>query len=90
MDQEQENIIVLTDEDGNELEFEELDRVEVDGREYAILLPLDDEEDEAIILRVEYEENGEEVFSHIEDDEEWEKVADFWQEMSEEELDDQE
>ncbi|QGG46723.1 DUF1292 domain-containing protein [Heliorestis convoluta] len=86
MDQEQENIIILTDEEGNEIEFEELDRVEVDGKEYAVLLPADDEEDEAIILRVELED-GEEVFSHIEDDEEWEKVADYWQELTEEEMD---
>ncbi|KAB2951283.1 DUF1292 domain-containing protein [Heliorestis acidaminivorans] len=86
MDQEQENIIILSDEEGNEIEFEELDRVEVDGKEYAILLPADDEEDEAIILRVELED-GEEVFSHIEDDEEWEKVADYWQELTEEEVD---
>lgn len=85
MEQDQENIIVLTDEEGTELEFEELDRIEVDSNQYAILRPLDDDEDEAIILRVEYDENGEEVFSHIEDDEEWEKVADLWQELGDEE-----
>ena len=33
------NIIVLNDEDGNEVEFEYLDAVEMDGTEYIILLP---------------------------------------------------
>lgn len=77
--------IVLVDEEGEEHEFILIDMLEVDGAEYAILEPLDmDVEDaEAIILKVTKDENGEDILSDIEDDEEWEKVADKWQEMIE-------
>mgnify|MGYP005852325593 CR=1 FL=1 len=78
--------IVLVDEDGEEHEFALIDVIEVDGEEYAILEPLDSEEDinEAIILKIGKDENGEDILYDIEDDEEWEKVADRWQEMIEE------
>ena len=85
---ESENII-LVDEDGDEHTFSILDVIEVDGSEYAILQPADDEDDdeepEAVILKIENDENGEEVLSYIEDDDEWEKVADAWQDAMEEE-----
>ena len=45
--------IELTDEDGNSVYFEFLDLVTYRGKEYAILLPEDDNADEVIILQVE-------------------------------------
>jgi len=86
--EESESIITLTDEDGQEFDFELIDMLKVEGSDYAILLPLeeDEESDEAIILRVLYDEQGEiETLENIEDDEEWEKVADAWQETLENE-----
>ncbi|MGI6678620.1 MAG: DUF1292 domain-containing protein [Dehalobacterium sp.] len=81
--------IVLLDEEGTEHEFEVLDLIEVDGAEYAILYPMvaEDEEDvdEAIILKIEKDENGEELLTEIEDDEEWEKVADAYESILEDE-----
>ena len=84
--------VVLVDEEGEEHSFEMLDIIELDGNEYAILRPLDDEMDdedepEAVILKIETDENGEEVLTDIEDDDEWEKVADAWQEAMESEDD---
>lgn len=87
-------VIVLTDEDGVDHEFELIETLRVGDREYAVLAPLDgdedegedeDFEDEAIILRVETDENGERVFVDIEDDEEWERVAEAWEASCEEE-----
>ena len=48
---------------------------------------MDDEEEseEAIILKIGKDENGDDILFDIEDDEEWEKVADAWQELIEEE-----
>lgn len=47
------NIITLTDEDGNEVNLEFLDLIEYLGNEYVVLLPADDEDaDEVIILQV--------------------------------------
>jgi len=88
---ENENIILI-DEDGTEHEFVLIDVLEVDGEEYAILEPLnvDEEETEAIILKIGKDENGEDVLYDIEDDDEWEKVADKWQEMIESDEDEDE
>ncbi len=90
---ENENV-VLVDEDGVEHTFVLLDVIEVEGSEYAILQPIDedltdDEEPEAVILKIATDENGEEILADIEDDEEWEKVADFWQDAMEAEGEDE-
>lgn len=82
---EEENIVVLTDDEGVDHEFEVLEIMELDDAQYAILLPIlgedeVEEEEEAIILKIETDENGEEYLCDIEDDEEWEMVAQAWQE----------
>ena len=41
---ELDNRIILNDEDGNEIEFEFLDVVEVDDQEYVVLLPVEEAE----------------------------------------------
>ncbi|NLT96202.1 MAG: DUF1292 domain-containing protein [Clostridia bacterium] len=82
---EEVEIVTLVDEDGQEHDFAFVDSIEVDGEQYAILSPIDEEEesDEAIILKIGKDENGEDILFDIEDDEEWEKVADAWQELIE-------
>ena len=49
------NTVMLTDEDGNEVEFEFLDLIELDGEEYVVLLPDDEPKDggEVVILKAE-------------------------------------
>lgn len=81
------SLIVLTDEEGNEHEFALVQVITVDNKDYAVLIPVTDgeEEDEAVIMRID-EENGEEVLVEIESEEEFERVADAWEEM----LDDEE
>ena len=49
--QEEESIPTLTDENGVETEFEYLDCIEYEGKEYLVLLPMDS--DEIVILEVE-------------------------------------
>jgi len=80
-------IIVLTDEEGNEHEFSIVQVITVDDKDYAILLPIEDGEEgeEAIIMRID-EEDGEDVLVEIESEEEFDRVADAWEEM----LDDEE
>ena len=53
LQEEEANILVLTDENGKEVEFEYLDSVEYVGKEYLILLPIDDVDGEVVILEVE-------------------------------------
>ena len=61
-EEELDNIIVLNDENGEEVKFEFLDLIELDGEEYVVLLPAeeDEEEGEVVILKVEDTENEEE------------------------------
>lgn len=89
MEEEAFDIVVLNDDEGNEHEFMHLATLEVEGNTYFVLLPVeeteeDDEEAEAIILKLGKDENGEDMLMDVEDDEEWEKVADAWEEMEEE------
>lgn len=88
---EADEIIMLLDEEGNEHEFALLDVIEVDGNEYAILIPAgegeDDEADEAVILRMEQDESGNESLVDIEDEDEFNRVAAAWEELLEEDGD---
>ncbi|MGI6364784.1 MAG: DUF1292 domain-containing protein [Bacillota bacterium] len=45
--------IILTDDEGNELECEYLDTINYQGKDYAILYPLDQDEDEGAVLIME-------------------------------------
>ena len=86
---EKENIITLTDEEGNESEFELLGELPLDGNTYLALIPLDGEDDEFVILKVEVDENGDEILVTIDDDDEFDRVADTFEDtfMSEIDLD---
>lgn len=55
MNNELDNIIVLNDENGNEVNFEFLDLIEYNGEEYVVLLPCDgiDDAGEVVILKLE-------------------------------------
>ena len=43
--EEVDNIIVLNDEEGNEVQFEFLDLIDFEGEEYVVLLPAEETED---------------------------------------------
>ena len=62
-------IVTLEDEAGNAVEFELADQIAYGGKEYVVLMPLD--EDDTGIVILEYEETGEEegdLFTDVEDD----------------------
>ena len=68
---EEDNIVILNDEDGNEVKFEFLDLVELDDEEYVVLLPVtaegEEDEGEVVILKVEDtdEESDEETLNKV-------------------------
>jgi uncharacterized protein YrzB (UPF0473 family) len=82
---EQDEIITLVDEEGAEHDFTVVDIINVDQTENSIQQPVEEESDEAIILKFSQDEDGNELLVDIEDDDEWEKVADAWEEMLAEE-----
>ena len=76
------DIFTLSDDEGNEYEFEVLDMAEIEGQLYAALSPvyedpsdiLDEEDGQLVLLKVVEDENGDELFEDIADDGELEKV----------------
>ena len=63
------NSIILTDEDGKEVEFEFVDSFDFEENTYYVLIPTEDNKDEEyVILRLEKDENGDDILSTIDDD----------------------
>ncbi|MDK2836784.1 MAG: hypothetical protein PWP21_1561 [Thermosediminibacterales bacterium] len=75
------DLIVLCDEEGNECEFELVEVITVEEKDYALLVPTDNNSDEAYIFNIELDENGEYVLQEIEDDKEFQKVKKAWEEQ---------
>ena len=77
------DFISISDEEGNEFELEHLDSFEVAGARYMAFLPADGNEEDAdygiIILKV-IEENGEEILSTPDSDEELNRAYDAYME----------
>ncbi len=81
---EEAEVITLEFDDGEEVECEVMGVFDFNGKDYIALVP-DDGTDDVYIYG--YQEVGEEEFTliDIDDDEEWEMVADVWQELTEKE-----
>ena len=86
------NFITVTDEDGNEFELEHLDTIEWNGQTYLAFLPAEQEGEETpeeelglVILKA-IQENGEEILSTLDSDEEMDAVyEEFMKELFAEE-----
>lgn len=77
-----EDIVTLVDEEGKNHDFQVVDIIEVEGKEYALLLPADSEDpeqDEVLVLRFE-----EDRFEMIEDEAEFQKVVKVLEELNDE------
>lgn len=90
MEEELDNVIVLNDEEGNEVQFEFLDLVELDGEEYVVLLPTSEDEadeGEVVILKVEdTEAEEEESYVSVDDEEILTKVFEKFKEKFKDEF----
>lgn len=88
---ELDNIIVLNDEDGVSTEFEFLDLVELDGAEYVVLSPVEDDPDDpgnVVILKVESTEDpDEESYVGVEDQNVLDAVFEIFKEKFKDEFD---
>ncbi len=51
--EEEVSILTLTDENGADIDFEYLDCIEYQDKEYLVLMPVEDESNEIVILEVE-------------------------------------
>ena len=77
----EDNIITLTDEEtGEEKDFELYARCTIDEKLYFALVPVDDDGDEYVILRASVD-GDDMIFETIDDDDEFEKVEDYFNDL---------
>jgi len=85
MNYDSDSIVTLIDEDGVEKDFGFVDSIQLNGNTYVALTELDsdseDEESELILLRVEKDANGEDTLVSIDDDDEFDDVADAFEDL---------
>lgn len=87
LDMEREDIVELVDEDGQAVRFEHLMTLEHEGKPYICLVPVDEMEDvgedELVILRIETDAEGNDVYATVEDDAELDAVFEKYLEIAE-------
>ena len=87
---EEVEVYTLTDEEGNESEFTLIGSVEMKGNTYFALVPAEPDEDseylEYVILKQTIED-GEEVLVSVDDDDEYDDVADYFDDLFADEID---
>jgi len=89
--EEIDNIVILNDEDGNEVQFEFLDLIEFEGEQYVVLLPTDEEDDEnageVVILKLEdTESEDEESYVSVDDEDVLNAVFEIFKEKFKDEF----
>ena len=87
--EELDNIIVLNDENGEEIEFEFLDLIEYEGEEYVVLLPNDEDDDagEVVILKLEdTDSDDEESYVSVDDEDVLKAVFEIFKEKFKDEF----
>ncbi len=79
-EQEETEILTLTDENGNDVDFEYLDCMEYQGKEYLVLMPADEAETQIVILEVEPVDDENENYLAVEDEAVLDAVYDLFKE----------
>lgn len=78
--EEESSILTLTDENGQDVDFEYLDCLEYQGTEYLILSPADDEEGQIVILEIQPVDQEHENYLAVEDEQTLDAVYDLFKE----------
>ena len=89
---ETEYYTLIDEETGNEIRFQVIASAEIEGVMYYAMIPVDDqpvEEDvyEYVILKAEKDEDGEDILSTIDDEDEFDSIADYFDDMLSDEAD---
>ena len=66
--EEESSILTLTDENGNDVDFEYMDCIEYEGKEYLVLMPAEEESDEIVILEIEPVDEENENYLSVQDE----------------------
>ncbi len=90
MAEELDNTIEIIDDDGTTIKCELYDIVEFDGKQYAVLAEKDTEDEEPELVLMRYTEEGEEsYFETIDDDDEFERVSEYIENLDTEDEDEE-
>jgi len=81
----------LTDEEGNEIEFEVIGQCEKNDTHYFAMIPVEDEDEERevweyVILKL-VRDGDEEVLVTVDDDDELDDIADYFDDLFSQEID---
>ncbi|MBU3111386.1 DUF1292 domain-containing protein [Clostridium lacusfryxellense] len=74
--------ILLNDEEGNEIEFDVLTKLDIEDKEYVIVAPTGEEDIDAIALRIDKDADGNDILVTIDDDEEFEMISEAYEAIS--------
>lgn len=86
--EEEQDIITLTDENGEESDYEVMGTYDEENVTYVALYPLkNNEKEEYVILKTQVDDSGEEMLITIDDDDEFDRVADIFEDMLFDEID---
>ena len=66
--EEETSIMTLTDENGNDVDFEYMDCIEYEGKEYLVLMPAEEDADEIVILEIEPVDEENENYLSVQDE----------------------
>jgi uncharacterized protein YrzB (UPF0473 family) len=68
LQEEETSIITLTDDNGVETDFEYLDCIEYQGKEYLVLIPAEEDADEIVILEIQPVDEENENYLAVDDE----------------------
>ena len=90
-EEEMVDIFTLTDEDGNEIDFEIIGEHEKDGQRYFAMIPVEDDNADSdvceyVILKLS-KDGDEEVLVTVDDDDELDDIADYFDDLFSQEID---
>lgn len=80
VEEEDNGVLILTDEDGQDVSFEYLDSVDYQGKEYLVLMPSDEAETQIVILEVEPVDEENENYLSVNDEAILDAVHDIFKE----------
>ena len=95
MNENEREFFTLVDEDGSEIEFEKIGEVTIGEKTYFAMIPAEAADNaqndggfcEYVVLRLDKDEDGEDTLVTVDDDEEFDNVADVFDDMFSEEID---
>ena len=95
MNENEREFFTLVDEDGSEIEFEKIGEITLNEKVYFAMIPAEAAENaqndggfcEYVVLRLEKDADGEDTLVSVDDDDEFDNVADVFDDMFSEEID---